>query len=592
MRSFADYVDYVNLAIFTLVAVVALFQLRAGRGRAGLWAALTFGGLALVVDLGRALPDEPSNDFEFIASRLLVAVLVLFPYLLYRFTTAFEPPTRRLERFLGLMTLVLLVWTFVLPKFPDEGEPRPAWFLSYLIGFLVHWSILTVVVTIRLWRAGRREPGVARRRMQMFSFASASITAALFLAAFAGGGDSRVDLVVALLSTASALAFLLGLAPPGMLRMMWRRPEQARMQNAITGLMSATTQDEIATAVLPPMARMIGARAVALRDSDGRVIGAHAASDEVLAAVTRGDEPGVEGSEVLRLDVPSGSMVVWTSPYAPYFGGEEARLLRTLGVLTGLALDRSRLFAQERDARLALERADHVKTNFVALAAHELRTPVATIDGIIQTLYRHGAQLSPEKQKLLEDTLRDQSTHMRTLVDQLLDLSRLDAEAVAIKPKRFGVRDRVERLVASAGADQTGDVRVDVAESLEVDADPTAFDRIVSNLIVNAFRYGRPPVTVSAEQRDRHFRLVVEDRGPGVPSEFVPDLFERFTRSGASGDRTSGTGLGLAIARSYAHAHHGDLLYENAEPHGARFQVVLPRELPNGVPTATPQATL
>jgi signal transduction histidine kinase len=590
MDSLADYVDYVNLAIFTLVAVVALFQLRAGRGRAALWAGLTFGALAFVVDVGRALPDDPSNDFEFVASRLLVAMLLLFPYLLYRFTTAFEPPTRRLERFLGLMTLVLLVWTFVLPKFPAEGEPRPAWFLSYLIGFLVHWLILTIVVTIRLWRAGRREPGVARRRMQMFSFASAAITAALFLAAFAGGEDSRIDLVVALLTTTSALTFLLGLAPPELLRMVWRRPEQERMQNAITGLMSATTQDEIATAVLPPMARMIGARAVALRDTDGRIIGAHAASDDVLAAVTRGDESAVEGAEALRLDVPSGSMVVWTSPYAPYFGGEEGRLLRTLGVLTGLALDRSRLFAQERDARIALERADQVKTNFVALAAHELRTPVATIDGIIQTLYRHGAQLSSEKRTLLEDTLRDQSTHMRTLVDQLLDLSRLDADAVAIKPKRFGVRERVERLVASAAVDRTGDVRLDVAESLEVDADPTAFDRIVSNLIVNAFRYGSPPVTVSAEQRDRHFRLVVEDRGPGVPTEFVPDLFERFTRSGASGDRT-GTGLGLAIARSYAHAHHGDLLYENAEPHGARFQVVLPRDLPNGIPTAAPRAT-
>jgi signal transduction histidine kinase len=95
---------------------------------------------------------------------------------------------------------------------------------------------------------------------------------------------------------------------------------------------------------------------------------------------------------------------------------------------------------------------------------------------------------------------------------------------------------------------------------------------------VNAFRYGDPPVTVRAEQRDRHFRLTVEDRGPGVAPEFVPDLFERFTRSGEGRARGIGTGLGLAIARSYANAHRGDLIYEHAEPHGARFQLVLPRE--------------
>ena len=98
----------------------------------------------------------------------------------------------------------------------------------------------------------------------------------------------------------------------------------------------------------------------------------------------------------------------------------------------------------------------------------------------------------------------------------------------------------------------------------------------MSNLVTNAFRYGMPPVQVRATQNDRHLRLSVEDRGSGVPAEFVPDLFERFTRSDRSRQSASGTGLGLAIARSYARAHGGDLLYEDADPHGARFQLVLP----------------
>ena len=92
----------------------------------------------------------------------------------------------------------------------------------------------------------------------------------------------------------------------------------------------------------------------------------------------------------------------------------------------------------------------------------------------------------------------------------------------------------------------------------------------------NAFRYGTPPIRVHAEQTDRHFRLSVEDTGGGVPPEFVPDLFERFTRSDRGRETPGGTGLGLAIARSYARAHGGDLFYEDAEPHGARFHLVLP----------------
>jgi signal transduction histidine kinase len=83
-------------------------------------------------------------------------------------------------------------------------------------------------------------------------------------------------------------------------------------------------------------------------------------------------------------------------------------------------------------------------------------------------------------------------------------------------------------------------------------------------------------VIVTARTDAEAFRVAVEDRGPGVPEEFVPQLFERFTRSARTRSRAGGTGLGLAIARSYAHAHRGDLVYRPALPCGARFELVLP----------------
>ena len=571
MRALVDVLDWINLALFTLVAIAALVQWRAGRGRPALWAALAFAALALVVDVAEFLPEDPSTTAERVASKALVAVLVLFPYLLYRFTTAFEPPTRRLERVLGLMTIVLVVWTFATPEFPEEGESRPGWFVAYLLAFLAHWTILTVVVAVRLWRAGRGQPSVARRRMQLLSVASGALTVALLVGAASSEQGSGTEVAVAALATASALLFLLGLAPPVPVRTLWRRPEQDRLQRAVRHLMEATTEDEVMRDVLEPMARIVGARAVAVLDEGDRVVGTHGASTEMVAdALAHGDD-----HEVVRLEMPSGSLLAWTSPYAPFFGSDELALLRTLGALTGLALDRARMFGHERAARLALERADEVKTNFVALAAHELRTPVATIDGIIQTLDRHGAQLPPEQRAVLEQTLRHQSNHMRLLVDQLLDLSRLDADAVRIEPKPLPVRERIEEVVATAAAGRSEDVTIDVDASLEAVADPNALERIVSNLVGNALRYGAPPIVVRAEQRDRHLRVSVRDHGAGVAPEFVPNLFERFTRSTRS-RAAPGTGLGLAIARSYAHAHGGDLLYEQAEPHGARFELVLP----------------
>jgi signal transduction histidine kinase len=563
LRSAVDYLQYVNLILYTLVAVVAVRQWRRHREEAAIWAALTFVSLALVVDVGPLLPQAEETRWADVARRLLVATLALFPYLLYRFAVAFRPPSRPLSLVVSTVTAVVLASTFVVPEIPREGEPWPNTWRAYVIAFTVHWTLLAIVVMYRLWTAGRGEPSVARRRMQVLALAAAAITLALIIAAV-GDQDSRTDAVTNALSTFSALGFLLGLKPPPLLRIAWRRPEQERLQAAVASLVQATTEAEVIERVLPPMAKIVGARGLELRSSSDIVLGRHG---EPEAANGRLTSVALEGGGELR---------VWTSPYAPFFGGEEMRLLRTLAALTALALDRSRLFAQERDARLALERADEIKTNFVALAAHELRTPAATVHGLVETIYVRRDELSETQLRELEEALREQTARLRRLVDQLLDMSRLDAEAVKIEPEPLKIRERVEEVLALNAGERAPDVTVDVPGELQAKVDSAAFERILSNLIVNALRYGEPPVKVSAHQTDRHFRLTVEDSGEGVAPEFVPNLFDRFTRGAPATRRVGGTGLGLAIARSYARAHDGDLIYEPAHPRGARFQFVLP----------------
>ena len=249
--------------------------------------------------------------------------------------------------------------------------------------------------------------------------------------------------------------------------------------------------------------------------------------------------------------------------------GSEA-VLRTMGVMAASFLEQA-LLHQE------MQHLDQLKTTFIALASHELRTPASAIYGISSTLERRGDELDHEQLVELRKALYVQSERMRSLVDQLLDLSRLEAKATKIAPQPLQVRSRVESLVQTVAPDRSADVQIDIPDDLEAVADANAFDRIVSNLITNAFRYGNPPVILSAAQQDRHFRLAVEDRGRGVSAEFVPQLFERFSRSHASMAHSEGAGLGLSIAQSYAHAHGGELLYEPAEPTGARFELVLPR---------------
>ncbi|HEY6053253.1 MAG TPA: HAMP domain-containing sensor histidine kinase, partial [Gaiellaceae bacterium] len=556
------------LVLFLALAGAGVRLWRRRRDAASFWALAAFAALALVEIVGRVAPEHPHGFAEQALVRLDIAVLLLFPYLIFRFTTGFRPPTQPTARLLSAMTVVMVVWTFAQPSFPASGEPRPASFVAYLVGFLVHWTVLSALSSWRLWQAGRTQPGVARRRMKLLAGATATLTVALFLVAGTSSPDSPWQAAAQALAFVAALAFLLGLVPPPLVRLAWRTPEQRRLQEAIESLVTlATTREEIVERVLDPMTDIVGARGIALRDADGELLGVHNVA------------PGTpeDGPDVLRLEVPGGSLTVWTTPYAPFFGEEELQLLETLSALTGIALDRVRLFVQEHESRLALERANEVMANFVTLAAHELRTPVTAIHGFVHTLNHLGDRLSPERRDEVSRALEQQTARMALLVEQLLDLSRLDADAIDIVPQRFEVRRRITDLVAAAAPpESSGQVSVDVPEDLEVTADPAAFDRIVSNLVTNAFRYGQPPVVVHADRNDRHFRLSVEDRGPGVPSQFVPDLFERFTRSDASRERAVGTGLGLAIARSYARAHGGDLLYHEAQPQGARFEFVLP----------------
>jgi signal transduction histidine kinase len=246
------------------------------------------------------------------------------------------------------------------------------------------------------------------------------------------------------------------------------------------------------------------------------------------------------------------------------FTREDVELLQLVGDRVAIAIERAQLHEE-------LLRLDELRANFIAIASHELRTPAAAVYGSLVTLVKRREELAEGIRDELLVTAYTQSERLARLLDQLLDLSRLDSHQIRISPKPIVLHNVLERIAHEAVPAGTR-LRLDVAGDLAVVADPLALDRIISNLLINAVHHGQPPIVLAAEQRDRHLRISVEDDGEGVPETLRSSLFERFERRPDG----SGSGLGLAIARAYARAHGGDLVYTEPDE-GSRFELVLPR---------------
>jgi signal transduction histidine kinase len=244
------------------------------------------------------------------------------------------------------------------------------------------------------------------------------------------------------------------------------------------------------------------------------------------------------------------------------FTSDDVELLQLVSQRVAIAIER----AQLHEETLQL---DQLKLNFVAIASHELRTPATSVYGALTTLVERRG-LPPETREELLVTAQQQSDRMRQLIEQLLDLSRLDANALGVKPRPVVLHSVLSAIAAAAPGDVS--LQLDVPVDLAVVADPLVLERIVSNLLANAIRHGAPPIRISVEQANGSFCISVEDEGGGVPEELRERLFERFTRVDAGG----GSGLGLAIARAYARAHGGELLYFEGE-RGARFDLIVPQ---------------
>ncbi|MGW1680001.1 PAS domain-containing sensor histidine kinase [Saccharopolyspora sp. NPDC002376] len=220
----------------------------------------------------------------------------------------------------------------------------------------------------------------------------------------------------------------------------------------------------------------------------------------------------------------------------------------------------------EQDLEVALER----QTTVVAVAAHELRTPVAAIKLLVHLLREGRATLSEEQTVELIDEIAAGIDRLQALMHKLLTASRIDAEDTRASPEPVRVLEALLERLADF-EEKAQDVSLSCSPDLVAVVDRYELSEMLTNYLENAFTYGRPPVEVRATEQSGWVEIRVCDRGPGVPDSFVPHLFERFSRELRARRQMEGTGLGLWIVRSLARATGGEVWYEPNDDEGACF---------------------
>jgi signal transduction histidine kinase len=227
-------------------------------------------------------------------------------------------------------------------------------------------------------------------------------------------------------------------------------------------------------------------------------------------------------------------------------------------------------------ANIDLRTVNEAMRSFIAIAAHDLRSPLASMVGYSSLLTENWTTLSEEKRLKFVTTIDRQSQKLAKLVDDLLTLSSIDGGVLNAQPEQIVVTQAITHCLAASGRD-IANVSVSCSPDLVVRVDPLHLGRIIDNYIQNAFKYGQPPVRIEAVRLGSMVEIQVIDHGPGVPPEFESQLFGKFARADVPSARDQkGTGLGLSIVRGLAEANGGQARHQANVPQGSCFAVTLP----------------
>jgi PAS domain S-box-containing protein len=244
-------------------------------------------------------------------------------------------------------------------------------------------------------------------------------------------------------------------------------------------------------------------------------------------------------------------------------------------------LEVEKIRVQEANAELQvvnveLEVVNEQIRGLIAVAAHDLRSPLVSIIGFSTILSEKWATLSEKDRQKYMAIIDRKSRTMSALIDDLLTVSRIESGALDTQPELIALGEAISQCLETTSDDKV-DVSVSCSPDLVVYADPQHLGRIIDNYLRNALQHGEAPVRIDVTKLGDRIEIRVLDHGAGVPPEFEPRLFDKFARAVTPGTKgKDGTGLGLSIVRGLAEANGGQARYEPNAPHGSCFIVELP----------------
>ena len=353
-----------------------------------------------------------------------------------------------------------------------------------------------------------------------------------------------------------------------------------RLDETIRALTSRTVEQE---AVLSSMIE--GVLAV---DTEGRIIKMNRAAGEV-AGVSPAEAEGRPLEEAVRnvdlnrfVEAVLRSEDVVEDEIVLLGNGEQRLRVRGTSLRDAGGAEIGALVVLNDVTRM--HRLEVVRRDFVANVSHELKTPITSIRGFVETLRDEGLGDVTKSARFL-DIIARQADRLSAIVDDLLALSRIEVEADAgVERAPADLRDILDAAVqyCQARADEFG-VRIDLTcpEGRTVQVDPLLIEHAVTNLLDNAIKYSQPntAVEIEAEVTDTGAAIRVRDQGCGIASEHLPRIFERFYRVDKGRSRElGGTGLGLAIVKHIAQAHGGSVTVTSALGRGSTFTIHIPAD--------------
>ncbi|TMC54422.1 MAG: response regulator [Chloroflexi bacterium] len=593
MQALVSFLENTVAVAFVALGVVTAITWVRRRDRSMGFLALAIILLAVVSGLGRLQAYIPIMLPFLGVIELLGFMGTAYALLLYRNSVIPIPRRWHAVAIASLAAVsVLLVAAIVL------SLNRTLLLLVAVLLVLV-WCACVVEPIVRFWLAARGLPAVQAWRLRSLSLGFGGLVALLLFAVSAGLliRQPVIQVITELVALAIIPLLYASFAPPSWLRRQWRAGEEEGLRAFMEDLLVSDDRDALANRALGWALRLAGGASGALFDGDGKATSSHGLDLAAVAELTA-DLPSLregvrrvtlEGVEAIAMSVPvnglttSGTLVVLAGPFTPGFGGDEITRMQQLMSAFVTALDRRHLITQLEQSNAALEDANRHKSVFLANMSHELRTPLNAIIGFSELLTdAQNGQFDEATRKRFLSQILTSGRHLLGLINDILDLSKVEAGQMELRLQTLSVADSVDQVIKTveplvtkksialtSTATGAGDMLGDAGK----------VKQMLLNLVSNAIKFTPEggSVTIGARRIKDTIEITVTDTGIGISESDLKSIFREFHQVDfGPGRKHEGTGLGLALTKRFALLHGGDVRVSSRLNKGSVFTLSLP----------------